>query len=459
MRILIVIVCLLLLIPTTIPKASDHVSQYQEAVSRIVGAALVDGKDYEKLAHLSDKIGARLSGSKQLEEAVNWTAEAMKADGLENVHTEKVMVPHWVRGQESGEIIAPVKKKLTMLGLGSTVGTSSEGLTGEVIEAKSFQELDKLSEKVKGKIVLYSFAMRSDVDPGQAYGEAVEFRTSGASRAAKYGAIGVLVRSVTTRSLNSPHTGNMIYDEGLPKIPGVAITTEDSDLISRLLAKGEKVSVKLTLGAKTLPDAESANVIGEIKGREKPDEIVLISGHLDSWDVGTGASDDGAGCVVAMEAARILMKLNLRPRRTIRVVLFTNEENGLRGARAYAEAHQADKHAAAIESDSGGAKPVGFSFAGTDEAFQIVEKIAPLLRGIETDKIVRRNGVGADISPLIRAGVPGFGLRQDVTHYFDIHHTDADTLDKIDRHHLALNTAAMTVMAYLLAEIPESLKK
>ncbi|MBI4853092.1 MAG: M20/M25/M40 family metallo-hydrolase [Acidobacteria bacterium] len=435
---------------------------YARVASQIMGAALVEGQAYEKLEHLSDNIGNRLSGSPQLNQAIEWAMETMKADGLENVHSEMAKVPHWVRGQESAEILTPAKHRLTILGLGGTIGTSPEGVTAEVVVVRNFDELDKLGEQVKGKIVLYNSPMRKDLPTGQAYGEAVRYRSIGAVRAAKYGAVAALVRSVTTVSLNTPHTGAMRYEDGVAKIPTAAVTIENAELMQRLFLKGQKITVNLKLGAKTLPDTESANVIGEIRGSEKPEEIILVSGHLDSWDVGTGSNDDGAGCVIAMEAVRTIAKLKLRPKRTIRVVLFTNEENGLYGAFAYRDAHKDkfDKHIVAIEADSGGTRPIGFSFKGSDIGFSLIQEISVLLRNLRSDNVERSQGSpGADISVLVEGGVSGLGLRNDSSHYFDIHHTDADTLDKLDRTDLALNVATMGIMVYVLADMPQSLPR
>jgi carboxypeptidase Q len=454
----------IILVTTDISVKADEKKlskDYAKTASQIIGSALVEGQAYEKLEYLSDSIGHRLSGSPELNQAIEWAVKTMKADGLDNVYTEKVMVPHWVRGAESAEIITPAKHKLTILGLGGTVGTPSDGITGEVVVVRNFEELDKLGTQVKGKIVLYNFPMRKDLPTGQAYGEAVRYRGNGAIQAAKYGAIATLVRSVTTVSLNTPHTGAMRYQDDVTKIPAAAVTIENAELMQRLFLRGEKIVVNLKLGAQTLPDAESANVIGEIKGSEKPNEVILISGHLDSWDVGTGSNDDGAGCIIVMEAARILARLGLRPRRTIRVVLYTNEENGLNGAIAYGNAHKQefDKHIVAMEADSGGTRPLGFSFQGKDEAFSIIQDIAGLLYNIKSDNVRASQGVGADISVLTGAGVPGLGLSNDSSHYFDIHHTQADTFEKMDRTDLALNVATVAVMAYVLADMPNALPR
>ncbi|MBX7219735.1 MAG: M20/M25/M40 family metallo-hydrolase [Blastocatellia bacterium] len=465
---LIALLCCCCLLGATSPSlaqtpsaVTDIEKNYREAAAKIIGTAMVDHGDFAKLEYLADRIGNRLSGSPQLDLAIQWAVTAMQADKLDRVATEPAKVPHWVRGNESCDLLTPKKQKLTMLGLGNSVGTPAAGITAEVVAVHDFEELKKLGDTVKGKIVLYSYAMRKDLEPDEAYGDAVKFRGQGPTAAAQQGAVAVLIRSVTTRSLNTAHTGATRYTAEIPSIPAAALATEDADLLARLCAAGQKPTVTLMMEAHMLPDVESANVIGEIRGREKPDEVVVIGGHIDSWDVGTGASDDGAGCVMAMEAARILKKLNLQPRRTIRVVLFTNEENGLGGARAYAAAHKAefDKHIAAVECDSGAGRTVGFSFTGKGRSLAIVQQIAALLKSIDAQRIRHEDRTGADISVLTSAGVPSFGMDSDRTHYFDVHHTHADTLDKINPNDLAQNTAALAVLAYILADLPEPLPR
>ncbi len=313
---------------TPLPPPTVHIDDYRESTARIIGAALTSDKAYQRLAYLTDRIGNRLSGSKGLERAIEWAVSEMKRDGLNNVRAEKVMVPHWVRGTESLEITSPLTLRLAMLGLGNSMGTATDGITAEAVVVRSFDELDKLGEAVRGKIVVYNAAFTN-------YGATVAYRVSGASRAARYGAVAVLVRSVTPTSLQSPHTGAMRYDETLPKIPAAAITIETAELLQRMNDRGEHPTLRLKMGAKFLADAESANVVGELKGTDKADEILLVSGHLDSWDVGQGAHDDGGGCIVAWHALTLLKELGLKPRRTIRVVLYTNEENGGRGGVAY----------------------------------------------------------------------------------------------------------------------------
>jgi len=439
--------------PTPLPPPTVKMDAYRTAAARIIGAALTSDRAYSRLAHLTDHIGNRLSGSSNLEHAIEWALSEMKRDGLDNVRGEKVMVPHWVRGEEGLEMLTPVSRKLTMLGLGNSIGTPAEGITGEAVVVRSFSELEQLGERVRGKIVVYNA-------PFVDYGTTVLYRLQGASRAARYGAVAALVRSITPVSLQTPHTGAMQYDEAQPKIPVAAITIEAAELLQRMYDRGDRPTVRLKMEAKFLPDAESANVIAELKGTEKPDEVVLISGHYDSWDVGQGAHDDGGSCIVVWEAATLLKELGLRPRRTIRVVLWTNEENGLRGGNGYRDAHRAElaKHVFAIESDSGIYKPEGFGLAATapPQVRANLQEIAKLLSGIGSDRIAASGG-GADIGPMMREGVIGASLDVEGSHYFDIHHTPADTLDKISPQDLKLCVATIAVMAYTVADLPGSL--
>ena len=434
--------------PTPLPPPTVKIDGYRTAAARIIGAALTSDRAYSRLAHLTDHIGHRLSGSKALERAIEWAAAEMKRDGLDNVRTDKVMVPHWVRGEESLEMLTPQPRKLTVLGLGNSVGTPAEGISAEAVVVRNFGELDQLGEGARGKIVVYNA-------PFTTYGATVAYRGQGASRAARYGAVAALVRSITPVSLNTPHTGAMQYDPAQPRIPVAAITIEAAEFLQRMHNRGDRPTLRLKMEAKFLPDAESANVIAELKGTERPDEIVLISGHYDSWDVGQGAHDDGGGCIVAWEAARLLKELGLRPRRTIRVVLYTNEENGLRGGNAYRDTYRADlpKHILAVESDSGVFRPEGLGLAATapPQLRSNLQEIAKLLSGIGADRIAATGG-GADIGPIMREGVPGASLNVDGSRYFDIHHTPADTLDKVNPRELALCVATLAVMAYVVAD-------
>jgi len=439
--------------PVPLPPPRVKINEYRERASRIIGAALTEDTAYRRLAWLTDRIGNRLSGSENLERAVRWAVEEMKRDRLDNVRAEKVMVPHWVRGEESLELTEPVGRKLPMLGLGNSVGTPPGGVTAEAVVVRNFDELEALGEKVRGRVVVYNV-------PFTTYGQTVAYRGSGASRAAKYGAAAVLVRSVTPVSLQTPHTGSLRYAEDQPKIPAAAVTIEGAEMLQRMYERGEHPKVRLTMEAHFLPDAESANVVAELKGREKPEEVVVIGGHIDSWDVGQGAHDDGGGCIVSWETARLLKELNLRPRRTIRVVLWTNEENGVRGGNGYRDAHKAEipNHVLAIESDIGVFRPTGFGLSekASPQARADFQEIAKLLSGIRADR-VEPDGEGTDIGPIMREGVTGASLNVDASHYFDIHHTQADTFDKVNPQELAACVAAMAVVAYVVADMPDRL--
>jgi len=432
----------------------------QTNADRIIDHELAHSRAYETLSYLTDNIGPRLSGSKGADLAVKWTTKTLREWGFD-VRNESVMVPHWVRGAERARLVSHNDQKIVLTALGGSVATPADGITAEVIEVASYDELAQLGRaKIAGKIVFYNKAMNMAlVESGHAfdaYGDAVVFRGTGASRAAEYGAAAAVVRSVATASLRTPHTGAMRYDEKQPKIPAAAMTTEDADLVHRLLAKGERVRMHLVLTPRTLPDVESANVIAEIRGSERPEEVVLIGGHLDSWDLGTGAIDDGSGVAMVMESLRVLKELGIRPKRTIRGVLFMNEENGLRGGHKYfenaAKREEVQKHVAAIETDAGAAPPTGFITTLEGAALERIQSHARALNRIAPIKFTSSKHTGADTSPLTDAGVPGFGLVPDPRHYFDFHHTPADTLDKVDPKALAQNTAALAALAYILAE-------
>jgi carboxypeptidase Q len=438
---------------------------YRAAAGRIIEAALASDHAYARLSQLCDGIGPRLSGSPGLARALDWAAAAMREDGLERVRLQPVMVPHWVRGEEHAVMLEPGPRPLHVLGLGQSVGTPPGGITADVVAVAGFGELDSLpDDRVRGRIVLYD-------EPFTGYGPTVRYRAQGANRAAARGAVAVLVRSVTPVSLQTPHTGVMsAYVDSLPRIPAAAVTIEDAAMMHRLLARGERVRVRLELGARTLPDTLSANVIGELRGRELPDEVVVVGGHSDSWDVGTGAMDDGGGCVISMEAVRLIRALGLRPRRTVRCVLWVNEENGTRGGLAYADSlgGRLAGHVAAIEADAGVERPVGFDVGVRDPvtgaldsvrtaaAVTRVQELARLLSGLGADR-VRAGGGGTDIDPLVKRGVPGIGHRTVGEHYFDWHHSPADVLDRVDPVELRRNVAALAVLVYVLADMPGAL--
>ena len=434
-------------------QAQSLADRYRDAATQIAARALKDSAAWNRLAVMTETFGPRFSGSESLERAIDWTLAEMRKDGLDNVRGEPVMVPRWVRGAESVEMIAPRRQALPMLGLGGSIATPADGITADVMVVTSYDDLQARAAEARGKIVLYNV-------PFTAYGQTVAYRSGGAVAAARVGAVASLVRSITPYSMRTPHTGGMAYNDSVPKIPHAAITPEDADMIARMIQRGERVAVKLTMAARMMPDAQSRNVIAELRGTTSPDEVVVMGGHIDSWDVGRGAMDDAGGVIAAWEAIRILKELGLRPRRTIRVVGWTNEENGLRGGNAYRDAHRAElaRHVAAIESDAGVFTPRGFGFTGTDSAFALVRQIGTLLAAIGAGDIVRGGG-GADIGPIMALGVPGLGLNVDGTRYFWYHHTDADTVDKLDPHDVALCVATMAIMAYVLADMPEGLPR
>jgi hypothetical protein len=429
----------------------------QTVPERIITHALESNSAYETLAYLTDEIGPRLSGSANAALAVKYATERFRSWGID-VANEKVMVPHWVRGEEHATLVSHHDQKIVLTALGGSVATPPKGITADVVEVTSYDELKQLGAKLKRKIVYYDNPMDMElVRSGrafEAYRRAVQFRSSGASRAAEFGAVATLIRSVASASLRSPHTGALRYDAKLPKIPSAALSVEDAMLIHRLIARGDRVRMHLVLTPKTLADVESANVVAEIKGSDHPEEIVLVGGHLDSWDLGTGAIDDGAGVAMTMETLHLLKELGIKPRRTIRCVLFMNEENGLNGGRAYAAAHKMDKHVAAIESDAGGAAPTGFTTTVKGDSLTSLESRVGFLSRLNANRFEATAETGADTSFLIEGGVAGFGLVPDPLHYFDFHHSPADTLDKIDAKELAQDVAAVASLAYALAEEP-----
>jgi hypothetical protein len=438
---------------------------YRETADRILEATMSDSEGFEKLTYLTTFIGNRLSGSTSLERAIEWAYEGMQKDGLANVRKLPVDVPHWVRGRESARVVSPFEKKMAILGLGGSVATPGGTVTAPVVAVRSFEELAALGrERIEGRIVLFAV-------PWMGYGETVRYRSSGASRAADLGAVAALVRSATGASLYTPHTGGLRYDEGSPRIPAAAVTVEDAEWMARLAAAGQEIRVELSMEARMLPDAPSFNLVAEIEGKERPEEVVVMGGHFDSWDVGQGAHDDGAACIAAWQALTVLKRLGLVPRRTLRVVLWTNEENGLRGARAYREflGDGVSSHVAAIEMDGGAERPIGFGLglrSGTgdaadapyEEALSLLRPIGALLSSLEASEMTRGGG-GADIGPLMAEGVPGLGLRTSGEHYFDWHHTEADTLDKVDPDNFRRAMSLLAVTGFVLADMPGQLPR
>jgi hypothetical protein len=459
---------------------------YKPAADKLIAASLADPEGYANLQYLCDHIGKRVSGSESLLTAIQWAETTMKTEGFANVHTQAATVPHWVRGEESGEIIAPVSKKLHMLGLGMSVGTPAAGITAEVVVVPDFAALKALGKAgVKGKIVVFNA-------PYKGYGQTVMYRTGGPSQAAALGAVGMLVRSITPLAMQLPHTGTTVYDEAQPKIPAAAISLEDALMLDRLqaegLASGQPVKVHLQMQAHMEAPQVAANVMGDIVGTEHPEQIVVVGGHIDSWDVGQGAQDDGSGIMATLAAVHEIAKAGLKPKRTIRICFWVNEENGGAGGKAYraalTEAELAN-HVAAIEMDGGAEPPVGYGYGAAPggrargaagraavapvalsaeerHSLALLEEIGTLLQPVLTlspngGGAMRMGGGGSDISPLMADGVPGLGESTTAAHYFDWHHTEADTLDKVDPTDFRRNVASLAVMTYILADMPERL--
>ena len=450
-------------------------AQYKPAADKLIAASLADHDGYNNLAYLCDHIGKRISGSEPLARAITWATGLMQREGLENVHTQPATVPHWVRGTESGGIVSPVVKPFHMLGLGMSVATPPEGITAPAVVVPDFAALDKLGRAgVQGKIVVFNA-------PYKGYGQTVQYRVNGASKAAAYGALAVLVRSITPLAAELPHTGTLQYDAAQTKIPAAAISIEDALELARLQQQGP-VNVHLAMQAHLEDPVLMANVIGEIKGSEHPEQVVVLGGHIDSWDVGQGAQDDGSGIMATLAAVDVIKHSGLRPKRTIRIVFWVNEENGGAGGKAYRAAltpEQLKNHVAAIEMDGGAEQPIGYGFGYTgaprhlkpgDNPNAPLEPLSPgeqhsltLLRDIATlltpvgANTIRQGGGGSDISPLMADGVPALGEETTMAHYFDWHHTEADTLDKVDLEDFRKNVASLAVMTYILADMPETL--
>ena len=451
-----IIASMLAISPATASAQSGGIpATYRAAADSLIRAATRDSAAYDRLGRLVDGFGHRLAGSRSLEAAIDWVLAEMKKDGLQNVRGEPVKVAHWVRGEESVVLVRPRRDTLSMLGLGGSVATPKAGITARVLVVSSFEELERRKTDARGKIVLFDA-------PFTTYSETRRYRTDGPSAAARAGAVACLIRSVASNSIRSPHTGRTSYDSTAPRIPAAALSVEDAMLLHRMQDRGGQVVVTLKMGAREHPPAESRNVVAEIVGREKPDEVVVLGGHIDSWDVGQGAMDDAGGSVAAWEAVRLMHRLGLRPRRTVRVVLWTNEENGVDGGKAYRDRHagELDRHVMAMESDGGVFQPKGFAFAGTDSAAALVRQAASLLESIGATAVEQvEQSPEADIGPLVQKGVPGIGLEVDGTRYFWYHHADGDTLDKLDPAEVARCVAAMAVMAYIVADLPEGLPR
>ncbi len=422
------------------------------AIRQIFEKEMREGQAYQWLVELSTTIGSRLSGSPGAKLAVDWGKRELERTA-DSVWLQPVMVPQWVRGQKEIARIKKSKSVINICALGGSVGTGPGGVTGEVVEVKDLEELKQLGERnINGKIVFFNRPMDpTNIQTFSAYGRAVDQRESGPSEAARFGAIGAIVRSMGLNQEDYPHTGGLRYDDSLPKIPAVAISTRHAELLSKSLQADKHLQFYFETHCETLPDVQSFNVIGEIKGSEYSDEIIVVSGHLDSWDLGQGAHDDGAGVVHAMEVLRLFKVLGIKPKRTIRAVLFMNEENGLRGGIEYARHVELkkEKHVAAIESDRGGFTPRGFSISASPGVRDQIKSWEPLLEPYGLTDFNQKGG-GADIGPLESFGVPLFGFLPDSQRYFDYHHTATDTIDKVSKRELELGAASIAALVYLI---------
>ncbi|HKP70647.1 MAG TPA: M20/M25/M40 family metallo-hydrolase [Pyrinomonadaceae bacterium] len=456
---------------TPAPTPQLYSAQTISDMRSLMQAALASDYAYRQTAYLSNNIGPRLTGSPQAERAVQYVAEEMRKLGLE-VRLQQLSVPHWVRGEERAVLIefpgmaASTTQKIVVTALGGSIATSADGLTAEIVVVNTFDELNALGrEKVEGKIVLFNNKFDRDMAAagfgGQAYGQAVAYRGGGAVAAARLGAVAALVRSAGGSQNRLVHTGALRYDPNVKQIPSASVSFEDAETMA-YLAKMGTVRIRLVLTPQTLPNATSYNVIGDLKGSERPDEIVVVGGHLDSWDLGTGALDDACGVAVSMQVANLLKQLKIRPKRTIRVIAFMNEENGSAGGNGYGEEQKDNmaKHFAAIESDLGASHPLGILFSGKPEIVPFVTPIANILRSHGASIIQQQpGGVGADIGPLTRGGVPSFAPYYDTRTYFNYHHTEADTFDKVNPKELAEAGSVMTVLAFALANLEQPLPR
>lgn len=433
-----------------------EISSYAEVAQKIINLAVFGAardRSYEKLAQFTDTIGHRMSGSKNLERAIDYMYHALNQDGLDRVYLEPVKIPHWVRGEEHAMILKPRNHSLAILGLGNSVGTPEEGIVAEVLVVESFDELKQRANEAKGKIVVYN-------QPYVSYDDSVKYRRSGASEAAKVGGLASLIRSITPLSIYSPHTGWQEYEEGVPRIPTACITVEDAQMMARMAKRGQKIVVHLTMSAQNLPDADSFNTVAEITGSKYPEQVVVISGHLDSWDVGQGAMDDGGGVAISWEALSLLKDLGLRPKRTLRAVFWTAEEPGGVGAHHYYQHHKANisNFNLVMESDLGTFRPQGIQFKGNAQATRIMREVLKLLSPINASKL-EDSAEGEDIEMWMDSGVPGASLLNDNSKYFWFHHSNGDTITVQDPEEMNLCSAVWAVVSYVVADLEEMLPR
>lgn len=437
-------------------KVKTEIANHQEDAQRIIDFLTKGaGKHqvYNRLATFVDTFGSRIAGSANLEHAIDYMLDELESDELDNVHGEEVNVTHWIRGQETAQMIMPRNYSIALLGLGGSVGTPSDGITAEVLVVRSFDELHARASEVKGKIVVFNEIW---VD----YGTTVSYRDYGAAATAKLGGVASLIRSVTPFSIYSPHTGWQDYEKGIKKIPTACITIEDAEMMARMAARGTKIVINLKMEAQTLPPSVSRNTVAEIRGSVYPEQVVLVSGHLDSWDVGQGAMDDGGGAFISWQALSVIRQLNLKPKRTMRMVLWTGEEEGLLGAQQYYNRHKANaaNFSLVMESDIGTFTPLGLSFKGSEKAAVIMKEVMRLLDPIKASKLTLTN-VGGDIVFWVKDGVPGASLDNANSKYFYFHHSNGDTMTVEDPDTLDLCAAVWAVVAYTVADLDDMLPR
>ncbi|CAI9730005.1 Hypothetical predicted protein [Octopus vulgaris] len=428
----------------------EEISKYKDVADKIIQYAVygaAQNQSYNRLAKFTDMFGNRVAGSQNLENSIDYILHSMMSEGLENVHGEHVKVPRWVRGKESATMLEPQYHEMAILGLGSSIATPKNGIKAEVLVVNSFEELRKKAQMAEGKIVVFNQKWIS-------YGETVQYRTQGASEAAKVGALACLIRSVTPFSIYSPHTGHQYYSEGVRKIPTACITVEDAEMMERMSKRGSKIVVVLKMSAQTLNSTDSRNIVAEVVGHKYPEQTVLVSGHIDSWDVGQGAMDDGGGAFISWQAITILHELGLRPKRTVRAVLWTAEEEGYVGSSQYFERHKNSvrNYSLVMESDEGTFTPEGLYFTGSKEAGMIMKEVLLLLKPINASRLVSSK-VSGDISFWVNEKVPGATLMNKNGKYFYFHHTNADTITVQDPHQMNLCAAVWAVVAYVVADL------
>lgn len=434
----------------------DEIKRYKDIAADIIQLSVhgkAQNQSYNRLATFVDKFGSRIAGSQNLENAIDYVVEQLKNDGLENVHNENASVPHWVRGEEYATMIEPRNHSLAMLGLGSSIATPQEGITAEVLVVRSFDDLHQKASQAQGKIIVYNV-------PYEQYSATVKYRDNGAVEAAKVGGVASLIRSITPFSINSPHTGWQDYVDNVKKIPTACITIEDAEMMDRMQQRGDKIVVKLKMSAQNLPPVNSRNTIAEIRGSQYPEQVVLVSGHLDSWDVGQGAMDDGGGAFISWQALSLIKQLGLRPKRTLRMVMWTGEEEGGFGGQAYFDQHKNDikNFDMVLEADEGVFTPSGIYVLGNNKTMDIMSSVVSLLQPINST-LLKKGGGGTDIVDWTDAGVPGGSLMNANAEYFYFHHSDGDTMTVQDPHMMNLCSAVWAVVAYVVADLEEMLPR